>query len=191
MCPGIGRYPEESEYQRPGTTPDCGNAMAVGRGIPCRCRTRHALNLHSRWGAARIRAKLERRASAHERGASDPGEIGRRVPRRQWPGMKPGHHGRPGMKPGRPVRFLPRTLPRLLGFYRALSPVLPNPIREPSPALRTRISVLRTRVCECYTLSTENDPALREKSCTTDHGYKPGACITDSFFDILCKVRDQ
>ena len=45
----------------------------------------------------------------------------------------------------------------------ALSPVLPNPIREPSPVLRTRIPVLRTRICECYTLSTENEPVLRDQ----------------------------
>ena len=38
------------------------------------------------------------------RGDDGPGETGRLGPRRQWPGMKPGHHGRPGMKRGRPER---------------------------------------------------------------------------------------
>ena len=46
----------------------------------------------------------------------------------------------------------------------ALSPVLPNPIRESGPVLRTRSPVLRTRICECYTLWTENDSVLRTKT---------------------------
>ena len=45
------------------------------------------------------------------RGASNPGEIGRRMPRRQWPRMKPGHKRRPRMKPGRPKGVFMATPP--------------------------------------------------------------------------------
>ena len=75
---------------------------------------------------------------------------------------------------------------------KALSPVLPNPIRESGPVLRTRIPVLRTRICECYTLWTENGPVLREKfPVLRVMGANPGACIIDAVFDILCKGRDH
>ena len=102
----VGYEPEESECQRLGN-PSRGNARAIGRGIPCRCRTRRAHKTCKAGGARAGDGRGARSAGQmpERRGANDPGEIARPGPRRQWPGMKPGHHRRSGMKPGRPKGF--------------------------------------------------------------------------------------
>ena len=68
------------------------------------------------------------------RGDDGPGETGRLGPRRQWPGMKPGHHGRPGMKPGRPRRGFYSGAPPLRGFYRGFPTSLSGQGRPGHPA---------------------------------------------------------
>ena len=74
----------------------------------------------------------------------------------------------------------------------ALSPVLPNPIRESGPVLRTRIPVLRTKNCECYTLWTENDSVLREKiPVLRVMGANPGHVSLIPVLTFFCKVRDH
>ena len=87
----------------------------------------------------------------------------------------------------------------------ALSPVLPNPIRESGPVLRARIPVLRARICECSTLWTENDSVLREKiPVLRVMGANPGhvslipfltfcarSVITGSALSFLCRGRDH
>ena len=87
----------------------------------------------------------------------------------------------------------------------ALSPVLPNPIREPGPVLRARIPVLRARICECSTLWTENGPVLREKiPVLRVMGANPGrvslmsfltfcasSVIIGSALSFFCRGRDH